>query len=240
MTAVSDRQRRPEVVSRHLLLFSSHRLPVPVDRFRTPRATSPAGPAERTSFAVTRTERSWNCQGERPFLIQEFICVLKNFGQVQVSNLLPPDECTWGRSFKNLSCNFIKRVLKSLASQEMKKIIVFTNTAKLLWTLFIKLQLWCLKDRPLMPTSWCLRADAYELMPTSWCLQADVAPVYATIFTWTLPNNCLRWNFNLSNCRMLMLLSWLEPSPGRKEWRERTSWPRTSRSSRQVGSAQMF
>ena len=96
MTAVSDRQRRPEVVSRHLLLFSSHRLPVQVDRFRAPRAASPAGPAERTSFAVTRTERSWNCQGERPFLIQEFICVLKNFGQVQVSNLLPPDECAKG------------------------------------------------------------------------------------------------------------------------------------------------
>ena len=54
----------------------------------------------------------------------------------------------WGRFFKHQSCNFIKRVRKSLASQIKKKIIIFTNMAKLLWTLFIKLQLWFLKDRP--------------------------------------------------------------------------------------------
>ena len=54
----------------------------------------------------------------------------------------------WGRFFKNQSCNFIKRVRKSLASQKNFFFIIFTNIAKLLWTLFTKLQLCFLKDRP--------------------------------------------------------------------------------------------
>ena len=54
-----------------------------------------------------------------------------------------------GRSFKNQSCNFIKSVHKSLAMLENMIIFFVIWLAKLLQALFIKLQLWFFKDRPL-------------------------------------------------------------------------------------------